>query len=37
MLLAYDGPEPNVAVGENLSEPSLPGSDQLLESMKAAK
>lgn len=33
MLLAYDGPEPNVAVGENLSEPSLPGSDQLLESM----
>jgi hypothetical protein len=33
MLLAYDGPEPHVAVGENLSEPSLPGSDELLESM----
>ncbi len=25
MLLAYDGPAPHVAVGENLSEPSLPG------------
>ncbi|MBD9429519.1 hypothetical protein IB257_06195 [Achromobacter sp. ACM03] len=33
MLLAYDGSEPRVAVGENLSEPSLPGSDVLLESM----
>lgn len=33
MLLAYDGPAPHVAVGENLSEPSLPGSDKLLESM----
>lgn len=33
MLLAYDGPEPYVAVGENLSKPSLPGSDDLLEAM----
>ncbi len=33
MLLAYDGPSPRVAVGENLCEPSLPGSDEPLESL----
>ena len=34
MLLAYDGPSPRVAVGENLCEPSLPGSDEPLESCR---
>ena len=34
MLLAYDGPSPRVAV-ENLCEPSLPGSDEPLESLPA--
>lgn len=33
MLLAYDSANPNVAVGENLAEPSLPGADEPLESM----
>lgn len=33
MLLAYHGPNPTVAVGENLSEPCLPGTDTPLESM----
>lgn len=33
MLLAYHGPNPHVAVGENLSEPCLPGTDEPLESM----
>jgi len=33
VLLAYDGPAPHVAVGENFSEPCLPGSAEPLESM----
>ncbi len=33
MLLAFDGPNPSVAVGENLSEPCLPGSNQPLGAM----
>lgn len=33
MLLAFNGPNPSVAVGENLSVPCLPGSDEPLESL----
>ncbi|CUK14196.1 hypothetical protein [Achromobacter xylosoxidans] len=33
ILLAYDGPEPYVGVGENLEMPSLPGSDEPLEEL----
>lgn len=33
MLLAYDEPNPRVAVGENLEAPSVPGSDEPLEDM----
>ncbi len=33
MLLAYDGPHPHVAVGENLEVPSVPGSDEPLDEL----
>lgn len=33
VLLAYDGPEPYVGVGENLEVPSLPGSDEPLQEL----
>lgn len=32
-LLTYDGPHPHVPVGENLSPPCLPGSDETLDEM----
>ncbi|WP_249292954.1 hypothetical protein, partial [Achromobacter ruhlandii] len=33
VMLAYEGPEPYVGVGENLEVPSLPGSDEPLEAL----
>lgn len=33
MLLSYEGPNPHIAVGENLEMPSVPGSDEPLEEL----
>lgn len=34
VMLAYEGPEPYVAAGENLAVPSLPGADESLEELQ---